>query len=376
MERAGHSTIRLKRKFSSLPYLFVMGSIAINAGVFTILIYGAFNSMTYDMYLLAFFVAYNLSVSIVIVGTLVFKFGIWLTKNKNLSMILYGAAFAIFFLAATTALATILFEIEARTPHVSPIPNPWDKTSTRNSVFAEMYRFSSLAMFGLIWLATSIMLKNYSTNYAKGVGKKKYWLLVSLPLIYFFVSSDYIVNQLNVYIFAYPYLSNLLVYSLGGTKQVGGIFFAISFMLMSKYATNQNLKTFLAFSAAGIMMLFSGLQISVLQLIPYPPFGLSTLSIMPISSCLLLIGLYYSAQSIAFDKEILVSLKNRVRENPSAFLSGIGSAEWSKNVENTVDSLVRRTGISILQTDSELSSQDVQKYLAEVIEEIHRSKKK
>ena len=97
---------------------------------------------------------------------------------------------------------------------------------------------------------------------------------------------------------------------------------------------------------------------------------------MPISSYLLLIGLYYSAQSVAFDKEILVSLKNRVRENPSAFLSGIGSAEWSKNVENTVDSLVKRAGKSIQQTDSELSSQDVQKYMAEVIEEIHRSKKK
>lgn len=376
IKRAGHSIIRLKQRFSFLSYLFVLGSIAINAAIITILIYGAFNSMTYDMYLLAFFVAYNLSVSIVIVGALVFRFVFWLTKNKNLSIILYGAAFAIFFLAATSALATILFEIEARSPPVSPIPNPWDKTATRNLVFSEVYRFSSLAMFGLIWLATSIMLKNYSTNYTKGVGKKKYWLLVSLPLIYFFVSSDYIVNQLNVYIFAYPSLSNLLLYLLGGTKQVGGIFFAISFMLMSKYATNQNLKTFLAFSAAGIMMLFSGLQISMLQLIPYPPFGLSTLSIMPISSYLLLIGLHYSAQSVAFDKEILVSLKNRVKENPSAFLSGIGSAEWSKNVENTVDSLVRRAGKSIQQTDSELSSQDVKKYLAEVIEEIHQSKKK
>jgi hypothetical protein len=45
-------------------------------------------------------------------------------------------------------------------------------------------------------------------------------------------------------------------------------------------------------------------------------------------------------------------------------------------VENTVDSLVKRAGKSIQQTDSELSSQDVQKYMAEVIEEIHRSKKK
>ena len=134
---AGHSTIRLKGKFSSLPYLFVMGSIAINAAIFTILIYGSFNSMTYDMYLLAFFVAYNLSVSIVIVGALVFRFVIWLTKNKNLSMILYGACILQFFSwLQTSALATILFEIEARSPPVSPIPNPWDKTATRTARYS------------------------------------------------------------------------------------------------------------------------------------------------------------------------------------------------------------------------------------------------
>jgi hypothetical protein len=219
------------------------------------------------------------------------------------------------------------------------------------------------------------MLKNYSSNYVKGVGKKKYWLLASLPLVYFLVSSDYIINQLNSYIFEYPYLSNLFVYLLGGTKQIGGAFFAICFILMSKYSSNQNLKIFLAFSAAGIMMLFSSLQISVLQLIPFPPFGLTTLSIMPISAYLLLNGLYYSAQSIAFDKKILVSLKNRAKEDPSAFLSGIGSAEWSKNIESTVANIVKRTARPEGQTDSELSSEDVQKYLSEVMDEIQQSKK-
>jgi hypothetical protein len=66
---------------------------------------------------------------------------------------------------------------------------------------------------------------------------------------------------------------------------------------------------------------------------------------MPISSYLLLIGLYYSAMSIAHDNQILTSLKKRVKEEPSAFLSGIGSAEWSRNVENTVESIMKRTQV-------------------------------
>ena len=373
--KAGRSITQLRHRSSTASHLFVVASIVLNTILFITLIYGAFENEIYGLSLLTVFVAYNLSVSVVTIGVLVFRFAVWLMKFRNLSIILYGAAFAIFFIAATSALATILLEIEARTPSISPIPNPWDKTSTRSSAFAEVYRSSSLAMFGLIWFATSLMLKNYSLNYMKGVGRKKFWVLVSFPLVYFLVSSDYIINQLSSYIFEYPYLSYFFVYILGGTKQVGGIFFAISFILMSKYAVNQNLKTFLAFSASGIMMLFGSLQISVLQLIPYPPFGLATLSMMPISSYLLLIGLYYSAQSIAFDKEIIGSLKNRVKENPSAFLSGIGSAEWSKNVERTVESIVSRTGEPERQTDSELSSQEVRKYLSEVIEELQRTKK-
>jgi hypothetical protein len=373
--KASRLIIQLKHRFLTVSHLFVLASIILNAVLFSSLIYGAFEGVKYELTLFTIFVAYNLAISVVIIGALVLRFAIWLRKTRNLSMFLYGAAFTVFFLASTSALATILLEIETRTPSISSIPNPWDKTSTRNLVFSELYRISSLMMFGLVWLATSIMLKNYSSNYLKGIGKKKYWLLVSLPLVYFLVSSDYVINSLNPYIFEYPFLSSLFVYLLGGTKHVGGIFFAISFILMSKYSFNRNLKIFLVFSAAGIMMLFSSLQISVLQLIPYPPFGLTTLSIMPISSYLLLIGLYYSAQSIAFDKEILVSLKNRAKEDPSAFLSGIGSAEWSKNIESTVESIVKRTGNMDKQTESELSSEDVQKYLSEVMEEIRQSKK-
>lgn len=352
-----------------------MAFIILNAVLFTLLVYGAFEDMSYKLSILTIFATYNLFVSIVLIGVLVSRFAIWLVKNRNLSILLYGAAFTVFFLAAASALVTILLEVEARTPSITPIPNPWDKTSTRNTVFSEAYRFSSLAMFGLIWLATSLMLKNFSVNYVKGIGRNKYWFLVTLPLVYFIVSSDYVINQLNAYIFEYPYLSNLFIYLLGGTKQVGGLFFAASFILMSKNASNKNLKIFLAFSAAGIMMLFSSLQISVIQLIPYPPFGLATLSSLPISSYLLLIGLYYSAQSIAFDRGILVSLKNRVKEDPSEFLSDIGSAEWSKNIESTVEGIVKRTRTSLSHTDSELSTKDVQLYLSEVLEEIGRSKK-
>ncbi len=222
-------------------------------------------SNRYDLSLFVFFVGYNLCLSVILVGILVFKLLGWLTQNRNHFVFLYGVAFAIFFLAASSALATILLEIEGRSSYFSAAPNPWDITSTRQLMSSEIYRASSLAMFGLVWFATALMLRGYSLNYSKRIGTGKYWILVSLPLLYFLVSSDFVVNQLNAVIFQYPHVSTMIIYAIGMTKQVGGLFFAISFIVMSRYSSNTNLKVFLAFSAAGIMMLFSSLQISVLS---------------------------------------------------------------------------------------------------------------
>ncbi len=65
-----------------------------------------------------------------------------------------------------------------------------------------------------------------------------------------------------------------------------------------------------------------------------------------------------------------------MKDDTSLFLSGIGSAEWSKNIESTVDDVIRRSADSLKQTDSELSSEDIHKYLEETIQEIEQSRMK
>lgn len=369
-----HSIANLRQRGLTIAHIFILVFVIFNAIIFLHLIQEIYIDMKYDLSWYVFIVVSNLSVSIIIVGILIFKFIRWSSRNRNIPTLVYSAAFIIFSIASLTALITIIQELEGRPSSITSIPDPWDKTSTRHSIFSEIYRISSIAMFVLVWFATSLILRSYSLNYTNRVYNKRYWILVSLPLVYFFVTSDFIANQLNSYIFEYPYLHNLFVYSFGGTKQSGGLFFAISFILMSKHASNQSLKTFLALSATGIMMLFSSLQISVLQLIPYPPFGLNTLSIMPIASYLLLIGLFYSAKSISFDRKILDSVKGRVKNEQSEFLRNIGSAEWSNNIEGAVKSIIQTTNESIKNTDSNLSYADIQRHVSEVMEEIERSR--
>jgi hypothetical protein len=368
--RMSGSVIQFRSKIITVLHISMLVSITLNAVVLISLIAGAFQTHTYELSAVVFLISYNLLVSIVIVGILTFKFLSWLRKNRNPSILLYSAAFAVLCSVITSALSILLLELEGRASSVSPGPDPWDRTSTRKLPISDFYRSISLVMFGIVWLATSLLLRSYAINYFKRIGKKKLWILMSLPLLYYFISSDFILNQFTTIIFEYPYLANLIVYSFGAAKQVGGVFFAISFIFMLRNASTIQLKVTLALSASGIMILFSSIQITILQLIPYPPFGLSTLLAMPISSYLLLIGLYYSARSISQDTQLLQSLKKRIKDESSAFLGSIGSAEWERNMENTVRGLVKKSEKEAADLDSELSAEDVNSYISQVVQEV------
>ena len=259
------STFRLRSTNIIFPHISMLILVTINAVIFLSLIGVAFQTQKYNLDALKFLIAYNLLISIGIIGILAYKMVTWLMKNRNPSILLYSAAFGIFCVVGISALAIMLMELEGRISSISPEPNPWDRTSTRELLVSDIYSISSLAMFVIVWLATSLLLRSYVVNYVKRIGKKMFWILVSLPLAYYLISSDFVLNQFIPIIFDYPYLANLITYSFGAAKQVGGVFFAISFIFMLKKAASRQLKITLALSAAGIMMLFSSIQITILQ---------------------------------------------------------------------------------------------------------------
>ena len=141
---------------------------------------------------------------------------------------------------------------------------------------------------------------------------------------------------------------------------------------MSRNIGNINLKYYLTLAAVGIMTLFSSIQISILHIMPYPPFGLITLSTMPISSYLVLVGIYYSARSISYDKEFLRKLEKRIKNEPESFLNAMGSSEWANNLEMTVNNLAKNAKDNENDVASELSPEDIRNHIAEVMKELKR----
>jgi hypothetical protein len=232
---------------------------------------------------------------------------------------------------------------------------------------------SSIISFALIWGATSMLLRHYSQR----LGSVKYWILLSIPLIYFL--SQFLSLFLNLFgplldlnpIFFGVLLT--LIFTL--SKPVGGFLFGIAFWTVARSIKSNNVvKNYLIISGYGFLLLFLSNQATTLVSTPYPPFGLATISMFGLSSYLILVGIYSSAISVAADSELRRSIR-KFAIKKSSLLDSIGSAQMEQEIENRVldmtkqqeEDMIKQTGLS-----SSLSEEEVRRYLDLVIKEIKK----
>lgn len=365
-------SVTKSKKSTIYHFLMVAVIVSLACAILNIISQMAENR-SYSLSSFIFVIVCVLIISSISISILIVKFSIWLRRGKNLHELLYVIAFSFFLLTLVSAMIGLIQELGTKPSPVTPIPNPWDRMGTLKPIYYDLYRICFFLSFGLVWVATSIFLKNYTTNYSKRIGKWKFWILATLPMVYYLFSFDFIINNLlSAIVYQAPNLSTTVFLFLGSTKQVGGFFFALSFLFMAKNTENVGLKYYLTLAATGIMTLFGSIQISTLHILPYPPFGLISLSIMPFSSYLVLVGLYYSARSISYDKQFLLRLKKYVKKEPESFLNAIGSSEWNRNLERTVSTILRE--VDTKEIDFNLSEVEIKNYVFGVIKELERDK--
>ena len=209
------------------------------------------------------------------------------------------------------------------------------------------------------------------------MGKILFSILISLPLIYYIGNIDYFIFPLfNDMAFHNPQLFSILVVLLSGTKQVGGLFFAIGFLLVAISIKNHLLKLFLTIVAIGLMLLYNSNQISLLQTIAYPPFGLNTITILDSSALMILLGLYISALSISKDKKILSQLHTQLERTHGNFLWSIGSDEWVTQIHATINNIKESSVYQDKEIPSSLTTADMVQYAKDVLKELEKAKSK
>ena len=154
--------------------------------------------------------------------------------------------------------------------------------------------------------------------------------------------------------------------------------FGIAFWTIAKHLSNQTVKKYMLISAFGIMLLFTANQPIFLLLVPYPPFGLVTISFMGLASYLFYLGIYSASVSVSEDSKLRQSIRKAAIKESTEFLDSIGTAEMEQEIERRVvlmttatkENIEKETGIS-----SSFDDEDIRKYLREVLQEIMSTRK-
>ena len=99
--------------------------------------------------------------------------------------------------------------------------------------------------------------------------------------------------------------------------------------------------------------------------VPYPPFGIATVTVLNIAAYLMLLGIYNSAAQVSANN----NLRKFIHKHALKLLNPIGEAELQKEIQIAVKKISEKKQIADLTTETslELDEKQLEKYLNEVI---------
>lgn len=106
--------------------------------------------------------------------------------------------------------------------------------------------------------------------------------------------------------------------------------------------SDKKIGDYMKLSAIGIMLLSISNQAAGIYLLPYPPFGLPTITFAGISSYMLFVGIYYSSISISIDTNLRKTIESSVEEQ-FRFVSKIGRSQMENEIANRVKVITKRS---------------------------------
>jgi hypothetical protein len=330
--------IKIKSFYMVSLISLIVSSILIGFLTFQMFYYKEFKTV-----ILIIFIATNYGIGSLLMLKLDILFFRWFRLYHNLAVLLYFIAILliIFNLIVTAVYASI--RINDRPPETRQfVGGSIDISIAKYPNLQTIHKISSILSFASMWLATSVLLINYRHKSIKTIA---YWFLLSIPLIYF------LINYFSTFIFKnvlFPYLNDpitsalILTAFLTLSKPIGGLTFAILFWKMSQLVSHEkSLRLYLIISGFGVFLIFSADQAATLSLVPYPPFGLATISILCIGAYMMLVGIYNSATLVAKDKELRKEFYRNAMSQLD-LLRAIGVTEMEKELIKNYKSIEKR----------------------------------
>ena len=238
--------------------------------------------------------------------------------------------------------------------------------------------YTLMAYFLLLWGGSVLPLRHN----IRRVGKLKFWILVSVPLVTFYFmfiytyDTLYTINEESDVEENIPFMIHVFLIITAGTSC--GILYGIGFRSVSRLVSDSSdIKDYMMIAAYGIVIYFVAGNATVAAA-GYPPFGLVSVSFVGLSAFLVLQGIYNSAVSVAHDVDLRRSIKKSALKE-SKLLDSMGKAEIQHELEKKVMKITKdKAGVITQESEVQpsLSEDELKKYFDEVISEVRKEREK
>ncbi|HKI09657.1 MAG TPA: hypothetical protein VKA09_14780 [Nitrososphaeraceae archaeon] len=283
-----------KSRYFNSMYKAVRIIFYLTAVILAIIVFQMALILQYNIILSLAAMASSTILAATIMAVLSYRFLSWFRSKRDLSILLYGLAFAITAVGAgmMSLTNTVAFLIDGLPTREEPSGSVEDftkaisKSSTRSELFQIALMPYRLA-FGLYWIGTVLLLRHYS----KSFGRLKFWTVVSLPLVNFIIGNIFFSSSHFANSFAFDVIVSL-------TTPTAAILYAVTFFTMARSMKRTGHNTlaahYLIISGYGIILLLATASSSPhfvdYEQTPYPPFATASWSFLGFAAYLFSIG--------------------------------------------------------------------------------------
>lgn len=317
----------------------------------------------------------------VILAYLSYRFLNWYRTSRERTMLLFGIAFSV--LAASLAIialvnsaAILLIDFTqtegAMTSGTTKTPYGKVRDSWSSALFLVTLTPSRIA-FAFYWIGTALLLRNYS----KTIGRMKFWIIISLPLVIFFIATVLIFGNIANSQFTRVVL--ILPYAISS-----GILFAVIFITTATSLSrmkHEHTARYLTLAGYGTLLFImsTAAPVHVVDWLhtPYPAFASSGWSIACIALYLYSFGIFFSASAISKDVQLRKSIKKIVADESRLFGS-IGAAQMESELTARISKIVKEQETILEEQEGirhDIDETEIKSYLNEAIEEVRKAKK-
>jgi hypothetical protein len=324
---------------------------------------------SYDTSLIMILIGISYAVTSIIFAMLSLQFIKWYLTNHNFLVLLY---FVVTIVISFRIIAIIPFyedlltnvPIERSAESLIPEYNP-------NVFLNNIYGISSGVANILLWVSTLLLLKHYK----KRIGDIRYYLM----MVVIGVSAAYSMSDFVLTPAAESYFGEVEYWTFTAFQGVlSGILLGVPFWSISIALKKSSKKISYYMLVCGFAFcIFITAGSAIIDHSPYPPFGLTAIVCMQLSSFMLFAALYSSAISISED----IGLRNIIRKNfkeQANLLERIGFAEMEEELlkrtvqvsMNEANQMYNTTGIQ-----STINETELKQYAEEILQEVKDSSK-